>query len=84
MLAGRGRSSATTKREPSRDPLRWLWREMLEDDDPREPAPDEIVCVAEVEGEGTAEMWCGMLEQRGIHSMAKNVSTLAPWRLGSQ
>ena len=63
--------------------LRWLWRQVFEDDDSREPAPDEIVCLAEVEGEGTAEMWCGMLKQRGIHSMAKNMSALAHWRLGS-
>lgn len=65
------------------NPLRWLWREMFEDEDPREPAPDEIVCLAEVDGEETAEMWRGMLKQRGIHSMAKNVSAIAYTRHGS-
>ena len=65
------------------NPLRWLWRQMFEDEEVREPAPDEVVCLAEVEGEGTAEMWCGMLEQRGIHSMAKNVSAIAYMRHGS-
>ena len=49
------------------NPLRWLWRVLLEDDEPREPRPDEIVVLREVDGEGTAELWRGILEQRGIH-----------------
>ena len=65
------------------NPFRWLWRALLEDDEPREPRPDEIVVLREVDGEGTAELWRGILEQRGIHSMAKNRSAIAYTRHGS-
>jgi hypothetical protein len=65
------------------NPLRWLRRQMFEDDEPREPRPEEIVLLAEVDGEGSAELWRGILEQRGIHSMAKNLSAIAYTRHGS-
>ena len=65
------------------NPLGWLRRVLLEDGPGREPRPDEIVVLAEVDGEGTAELWRGILEQRGIHSMAKNLGAIAYTRHGS-
>ena len=65
------------------NPLRWLWRALMEDDEPREPEPDEVVLLAEVDGEGAAELWRGILLQQGIRSMAKNVSAIAYTRHGS-
>jgi hypothetical protein len=65
------------------NPLRWLKRVLLADGEPREPRDHEIVLLSEVDGEGTAELWRGMLEQRGIHSIAKNLRAIAYTRHGS-
>jgi hypothetical protein len=55
---------------------------MFEDDEPPTPGPDEIVVLGEVDGEGSAILWRDILEQRGIHSMAKNLSAIAYTRHG--
>jgi hypothetical protein len=49
----------------------------------KEPGPDDLVLLAEAEGEAVAEMWRGMLEQRGVHCLVKNVSSLAHLRIGA-
>ena len=64
------------------NPFRWLWRVLFEDEE-QEPRPDEIVELGHVDGEGAAELWRAILEQRGIHSMAKNTSAIASTRHGS-
>jgi len=65
------------------NPFRWLWRTFMDDDEPREPAPEEIVALGEADGEGAATLWHDILEQQGIHSMAKNTSAIAYTRHGS-
>jgi hypothetical protein len=65
------------------NPFRWLWRVLFVDEEPRAPTPEEIVELGHVDGEGAAELWRDILEQRGIHSMAKNTSAIAYTRHGS-
>ena len=60
------------------NPLRWLWKQLLSDDD-RPPAPDELVVLGEPPGEAVAGFWQSTLEAEGIHSVVKNVSSLAAY-----
>ena len=62
------------------NPLRWLVRRLISDDDA--PADDDPVLLAEPDGEMVAGMWQGILEQRGINSMIKNVNGIAHLRGG--
>jgi hypothetical protein len=44
--------------------------------------PDALVLLAEADGEAVAGLWAGILEQRGVHCMVKNASSLAHLRMG--
>ena len=40
------------------------------------PKPDDLVAVAYPEGEAVGALWAGMLRDRGIHCMLRDVSPL--------
>lgn len=40
------------------------------------PEPDDLVAVAYPEGEAVGALWAGMLRDRGIHCMLRDVSPL--------
>ncbi len=61
------------------NPLRWLWRQMFEDDD-SPPAPDQLVLLGEPDGEIVAGFWEGMLKDKGIRCVVKNVNSIAHLR----
>lgn len=61
------------------NPLRWLWRVLMEDDD-SPPEPDQLVLLAEPDGEAVAGLWEGMLAHNGIGCVVKNVSGIAHLR----
>ena len=58
------------------NPLRWLKRVLLEDDD-LPPDPDQLVLLAEPEGEIVAGLWRGILEDKGVRCLVKNVNGIA-------
>jgi hypothetical protein len=61
---------------PTMNPFRWLWEQVFSDDD--EPAaPDQLVLLGEPPGEAVAGLWQSTLRAEGIHSIVKNVSSLA-------
>ena len=62
------------------NPLRWLWHTLMEDDEAREPRPDEIVLLAEPDGEAVAGLWEGILAHNGIGCVIKNVNGIAHLR----
>ena len=59
------------------NPLRWLWKQVFDDDDP--PEPNQLVILGEPPGEMVAELWKSKLEAEGIESLVKNVSPLAAY-----
>jgi hypothetical protein len=52
--------------------LGWLSGGDAADRPQRLPSPDELVLLAEPNGEGEAQLFHDMLEQQGIRSMIKN------------
>jgi len=58
------------------NPLKWLWRQVFEDDN-RPPAPDQLVVLGEPAGEALAGFWKETLESEHIESMVRNVSSIA-------
>ena len=61
------------------NPLRWLLRVLLEDDD-SPPDPDQVVLLGEPDGEAVAGLWQGILADKGIHCMVTNVNGIAHLR----
>jgi hypothetical protein len=61
----------------------WLIRTFLGPPD-AEPAPEDLVLLGAPGGEAVAGLWRNLLEQRGIHALVKNVSSLAHLRMGDQ
>ena len=57
------------------NPLRWLYRQVFEDDD-SEPKPDDLVVVAEPADDGVAGIWRDQLGRNGIRSMLKDRNSL--------
>ncbi len=61
------------------NPFRWLWRVLLEDDD-SPPEPGQVVLLGEPDGEAVAGLWQGILEDKGIRCVVKNVNGIAHLR----
>jgi hypothetical protein len=59
------------------NPLRWLWRQMFVDDDSPPPDPDQLVLLAEPDGEIVAGLWEGILKDKGIGCVVKNRNAIA-------
>jgi hypothetical protein len=55
--------------------LRWLWKQVFSDDELS--AQDQLVLLGEPPGEAVAGLWRSTLRAEGIHSVVKNVSSLA-------
>lgn len=58
------------------NPLRWLRRVLLEDDE-SPPHPDQVVLLGVPDGEAVAGLWQGILEDKGIHCLVKNTNGIA-------
>ena len=64
------------------NPLRWLWRVLMEDDD-SPPDPDQVVFLAQPDGEIVAGLWEGILRDKGIACVVKNVNSVAHLRMNA-
>jgi len=64
------------------NPLRWLWKQVFEDDD-EPPEPHELVLLGEPAGEALAELWKGKLKAAGIGSLVRNASAIAVYGVPS-
>ena len=62
------------------NPLKWLWQQLLGDDN-RPPAPDQLVVLGQPPGEALAGFWQSTLKSEHIESMVRNVSSLAAYGL---
>jgi Putative prokaryotic signal transducing protein len=62
------------------NPLRWLWRQVF-DDDENPLAADQLVVLGMPSGEALAGLWQSTLESAQIHSMVRNVNSIAVYGL---
>ena len=58
------------------NPLRWLMRLLFEDDD-APPGPEEMVLLAEPDGQLVAGLWQEMLQRQGIDCLIKNTQPVS-------
>jgi hypothetical protein len=65
------------------NPFRSLLNVILGDRN-AEPAPDDLVLLAETDAEPVAQLWRNILERWGVQCMIKNVSALAHLRMGDR